>query len=238
MVTLTRIEAGRRLAQGLEPFVTDAQLAVVALSAGGMRVAAEIARQFEAPLDIITACRLEVPGRLHSAFGAVADGSTLTLPDRVSALGLPEDYVAGLVERTRREIEWEASAWRGGAPAVDVTGCTVVLADDGLAEAVLVAAAAQALRAAGAGRVIFVAPSAGGDLCRALERLVDGRVLLVEPGAPVAACPCLRDPTFAQTTRLDVHQMVRRSRPPLVAGRPLSRAGSGPGAGGGVPASS
>jgi len=219
MVILTRIEAGRRLAEGLEPIVTDASLVVVALSAGGMRVAAEIARRFEAPLDIITACRLEVPGRPHSAFGAVADGSALTLPDRVSALGLPEDYITGLVDRTRREIEWEASAWRGGAPPVDVTGCMVVLADDGLGEAVLVAAAAQALRAAGAAQVIFVAPSAAPELCLALERLVDGRVLLYEPGASAAAC--LRDPTFAQTTRLDVHHMVRRSRPAMAVGSPV-----------------
>lgn len=213
MLTLTRIEAGRRLAMGLMPTVKNADVVVVALSPGGARVAAEIARLYEAPLDIITACRLEVPGRSRSAFGAVADGSALTLPDRVAALGLPDDYVTGLVARARREMKLDASAWRGGAPPVDVHGRMVVLADDGLGEAVLVAAAANALRAAGAAQIIFAAPSAGPELCLALAKLVDGRVLLYEPDAPLAAC--VRDPTFAQTTRLDVRNMVRRSRPDL-----------------------
>lgn len=213
MVILTRIEAGRRLAMGLMPTVQGASVVVVALSPGGVRVGAEIARLHEAPLDIITASRLEVPGRARSVFGAVAAGATLLLPSRVAALGLPEDYVAGMVERARREVEQEAGAWRGGAPPVEVQGRVVVLADDGLSEPVLIAVAVQALRAAGAAQVVFAAPNAGPELCQALTDLVDARVLLYEPdAAPIA---CIRDPNFVQTTRMDVRNLVRRSRPDL-----------------------
>ncbi len=218
MVILTRIEAGRRLAMGLMPTVKGSNVVVVALSPGGVRVAAEIARLYEAPLDIITASRLEVPGRARSVFGAVATGATLLLPDRVAAMALPADYVAGMVERCQREVEQEASAWRGGAPPVDVAGLTVVLGDDGLSEPVLIAAAVQALRTAGASQVVFAAPNAGPELCQALTDLVDARVLLYEPDSVPAAC--IRDANFVQTTRFDVRNMVRRSRPdlPVVTG--------------------
>lgn len=218
MVILTRIEAGRRLAMGLMPAVKGTNVVVVALSPGGVRVAAEIARLYEAPLDIITANRLEVPGRARSVFGAVAAEATLLLPDRVAALGLPDDYVAAMVERCRRQVEEEAGAWRGGAPPVDLAGRVVVLADDGLSEPVLIAAAVQALRTAGAAQVIFAAPNAGPELCQALTDLVDARVLLYEPDTMPAAC--VRDANFVQTTRLDVRNMVRRSRPelPVVTG--------------------
>ncbi len=218
MVILTRIEAGRRLAMGLMPSVKGADVVVLALSPGGVRVAAEIARLYEAPLDIIAAARLEVPGRPRSCFGAVAAGTALTLPDRVAALELPDDYVEGLIVRARREVDHEAAAWRGGAPPINVAGLTAVLADDGLSEAVLVAAALRALRAAGAAQVVFAAPNAGPELCQSLTDLVDARLLLFEPDAHTPAC--VRDPNFAQTTRLDVRNMVRRSRPdlPVVTG--------------------
>lgn len=215
MLTMSRIEAGRRLAMGLMPAVKGADLVVVALSPAGTRVAAEIAQLHGAPLDIITACRLDVPGRARSAFGAVADGSTFTMPERVATLGLPDDYVDWLVARAHREVERDATASRGGAPPVDLHGKVAILVDDGLSEPVLVAAGAKALREGGAARVIFAAPSAAGEFCRLLEDLVDGLVLLFEPDAAAAAC--VRDPTFAQVTRVDVRNMVRRSRPDLAA---------------------
>lgn len=215
MLIMSRIEAGRRLAMGLMPTVKGADLVVVALSPAGARVAAEIARLHEAPLDVITACRLEVPGRARSAFGAVANGSTFTIPERVATLGLPDDYVDWLVARAQREVERDASASRGGAPPVDPHGKVVILVDDGLSEAVLVAAGAKALREAGAASVIFAAPSAGAELCQLLGSLVDGLVLLYQRDAAAAAC--VRDPTFAQVTRVDVRNMVRCSRPDLAA---------------------
>lgn len=215
MVTMSRIEAGRNLGIGLMPTVKGADLVVVALSPAGARVAAEVAQMHEAPLDVITACRLEVPGRARSAFGAVANGSTFTIPERMATLGLPEDNLDWLVARAQREVERDSVALRGSAPPVDLHGKVAVLVDDGLSEAVLVVAGAKALREGGAARVIFAAPGAGAELCHQLEGLVDGLVLLHEPDAAGAAC--LRDPTFAQVTRVDVRNMVRRSRPDLAA---------------------
>ncbi len=214
MLTLTRSDAGRRLALGLSALVKDPPV-VFAVSAGGARVASEIARAFEAPLDVIVAKRLEVSGRPHSIFGAVADGATLILGDRVRQLGLPQDYVTAMAELAHREADRTARSWRGGAPPVAFENRTAILADDGLSEALLVAAAARGLRQLGAARVIYAAPSASPALCDALSSVCDGRLLLFERDTPVATLIC--DPDFSQTTRFDVRTMVRRSRPDLVA---------------------
>ena len=93
MLILTRAEAGRRLAVGLGALVQDVPV-VVALSAGGARVASEVARALEAPLDVIAVCRLEVPARAPGAFGAVADGWVSPLGTCPSA----EDIAAHLPE--------------------------------------------------------------------------------------------------------------------------------------------
>ncbi len=214
MVTLTRADAGRRLALGLGAMIREVPV-VLALSPGGARVASEIARSFEAPLDVIPVRRLEVSGRPRSTFGAVADGATLILADRVSQLALPDDYVSAMADLAHREIDLMASAWRGGAPAVSLLGRTVVLADDGLSDPVAIAAAAHGLREMGAARVIYASPSASRALCEAVRTECDDFLLLFEDDAASSAFVC--DPDFSQTTRFDVRSMVRRSRPDFAA---------------------
>jgi putative phosphoribosyl transferase len=209
MVILSQEEAGRRLARGLALVFREAPV-VVALSAGGAKVAGEIAHVLGSPLDIIAVTRLEVPGRPRSTFGAVADGAIVLLHERIRALALPQDYVDSLIEMARVEVARVAAAWRGEEQPIPLKGRGVVLADDGRTDAVLVVGAATALRRAGVARLVFATPTACGELCQALEGLVDERILLYEPEGPAATQ--VQDPSFAHTTEFDVHALVRRSR--------------------------
>jgi len=217
MVILTQEEAGRRLAQGVAALLQEVPV-VVAVSAGGVRVAGGVAKVLEGPLDVIGVTRLEVPGRPRSIFGAVADGATILLEARVQELGLPPDYVASLVELAQRDVHRLAAAWRGGEAPVALAGRTVVLVDDGATEAVLVVGAATALREGGVRRLVFTAPSATTELCHALAGIADDRVLLYEQEALQATQ--VRDPSFAHTTDFDVHALVRRSRQSLAVVAP------------------
>lgn len=209
MVILTQEEAGRRLAQGVGALVQEVPV-VIAASAGGVRVAGELALALEAPLDVIGVTRLDVPGRARSVFGAVADGTTILLERRVRDLGLPPDYLASLVELAHRKVDRLTAAWRGCEPAVPIAGRTVILADDGSTEALILVGAATALREAGARQIILAAPTASGELCQALHGVADARVLLYEE-QPIRG-PQVRDPSFANTTDHDIHALVRQSR--------------------------
>lgn len=214
MLMLTRAEAGRRLAQGLGALMTEVPL-VAAISPGGVRVASEIARDLGAPLDVVAGYRLEVPGRDHSLFGAVADGTTILLPERIRALGLPEDYVNGLVGLARQEVEQDARAWRAGALPLNAAGGTVVLVDDGLSDGILVAAAARALAEQGPRRMLYAAPMATAELLASLPSCCQEHCLLFEADEPMHTIIC--DSEFEQTTRLEVGAMVRRSRGTIAA---------------------
>lgn len=209
MVVLSQEEAGRRLARGLALVLRETPL-VLALSPAGARVAGEIGRVLGAPLDMIAVTRLEVPGRPRSTFGAVADGAIVLLHDRIRALGLPQDYVNGLIELARAEVDRVTAAWRGGESALPLKDRTVVLADDGCMEAVLLVGAATALRQAGVSRLYLATPTASAELCQALQGLIDERIVLYEPECLDTAQ--VRDPSFAHTTEFDVHALVRRSR--------------------------
>lgn len=217
MVVLSQEDAGRRLARGLALVVRETPL-VLALSPGGASVAGEIARVLCAPLDIIATTRLDVPGRARSTFGAVADGAIVLLHDRIRTLGLPRDYVDGLIELARAEVDRVAAAWRGRESALPLKGRTVVLADDGAADPVLVVGAATALRQAGVAKLFLATPTASAELCQALHGLIDERIMLYEPEGTAATQ--VRDPSFAQTTEFDVHALVRRSRENAVVPAP------------------
>ncbi|MDX2120840.1 MAG: phosphoribosyltransferase family protein [Gemmatimonadota bacterium] len=212
MLILTRTDAGRRLAAGLGPLLVEPPV-ILALSANGAQVAGEIAAAFRAPLDIMAVRRLEVPGRAHAIFGAVADGTTILDEDRVRELGLPEEYVRGLVAAASADTAHCAAAWREGADPINLAGRTVVLVDDGQCEVLAVTAAARALATCGASRVLFVAPTGSRMLAARMAALGIETLFLIEPGAPFGAL--VRDANFAQTTPHEVGTLVRRSRPDL-----------------------
>ena len=207
MVILSQLEAGRRLARGVSLVLGDTPL-VLAISAGGARVAAEMARVLGAPFDMMAGQRLEVPGRPHSVFGAVADGTVVLLADRIRQLELPPGYVDSLIELAREQVGRITATRRGSEQAIPFAGRSVVLVDDGSADAILVRSAATALREAGAKRLVFAAPLASMDLYQELQALVDDRVLLEEPGSTTQ----VRDPSFSQTTEFDIHDLVSSNR--------------------------
>src|SRR5262245_48276174 len=128
MVTVSREEAGRRLSHGVSLVLPQTPL-VLALSPGGFKVAAELARQLSAPLDVMAVSRLEVPGRRRSVFGAVSGRAAVVLPDRIRQLDLHPEYVYSLIQVARAEVERVTANRRGSASAIPLEGRPVVLVD-------------------------------------------------------------------------------------------------------------
>lgn len=208
MILLTRTEAGRRIAAGLAALVREPPV-VMALSRSGARVADEVAGILEAPLDMVCARRLEVPGRPHSVFGAVANGVIRVDEDVTRRLGLPNEYVDRLAELAMQNAEEITRSSRGGLAPLPLGGFTVVLVDDGCAEPVLVEAAIGVLREKGVRRLVFAAPSWSVEGRTRLAPLVDEALILYEPEeGPAMLC----DAAFAQTTATELRRMIHESR--------------------------
>lgn len=175
-----RIEAGRELAEELarRGYADRLDVTVLGIPRGGVEVAAEVADRLKAPLDVAVVRKIGSPGNPEFAAGAVdPDGRVYPNPQAgVGEAWLREAAVPEHAEALRR-IE----AYRGGRPALAVSGKTVVLVDDGIATGLTALAALSWLRGRGATRTVLAAPAMAPDTVRRLERECDEIVALETP---------------------------------------------------------
>src|SRR6476620_1489279 len=100
-----RRQAGRLLAARLEDWRDNPGLLVLALPRGGVPVAAEVAHELHAPLDILVVRKLGTPGHEELAMGAIASGGVRVLnPEIVESLGIDSDVIEEVAAREQLEL--------------------------------------------------------------------------------------------------------------------------------------
>ena len=146
------------------------------------------------------------------AMGAIATGGVrVTNEEVVRQLRIPADEIEAAAAREARELERRERAYRGGRPAPDLRGRTVILVDDGLATGSTMRAAARALRALGPARVVVAVPVGAPQTCEEFRAEVDEVVCAMTP-EPFRGVGQWYD-DFAQTSDSEVHDLLGRSAP-------------------------
>jgi len=186
-----RADAGRRLATAVahrvaaRPDLAERSPVVLGLPRGGVPVAAGVARELGAPLDVLVVRKLGLPGQPELAMGAIAGVAgdvEVVRNDTVLALAPVDEetflevYAAEVAELRRRE-----SAYRGDRPPAEVAGCTTVVVDDGLATGSTMRAAVAAVRHGRPAAVVVAVPVGSRDTCARLAGEVDEVVCLTSP---------------------------------------------------------
>ena len=157
---------------------------VLALPRGGVPVAEVIAEQLKLPLDVFLVRKLGVPTQPEFAFGAIAEGGIRVLNrDVIAAVGLTQEQVERISAEEQQELDRRADAYRGGAPARDLGGRTVILVDDGVATGSTMYAAVMAIRQHEPRRIIVAVPVGAPDALALLQQVAD------EVICPLAADP-------------------------------------------------
>jgi len=150
-----RTEAGRFLAESLSKYAKRPDVVVLGLPRGGVPVAFEVARALNAPLDVFVVRKLGAPWQPELAMGAIATGGVRVLNnDVVRGLGITNEEIESVAAEEQKELERRERVYRGGRPAPDVSGRTVILVDDGVATGTTMRAAIAALRKLGPARII------------------------------------------------------------------------------------
>lgn len=185
MLFQDRQDAGRQLAQRLV-HLKDQQPSplVLGLPRGGVVVAAEIARELHAPLDVLVVRKLGAPFQPELALGAVTDGEQpryVLNSDLVSGLGVDDDYLRHEIAQQFEEVKRRQEFYRRGRAAGPIKGRTIIVVDDGIATGATVRAGIAALRQNQPARVILAVPVAPPETVETLKGDVDEVVCLQAP---------------------------------------------------------
>ncbi len=210
MVFSNRADAGRQLAAKLAEYAHLPNVLVLALPRGGVPVAFEVAEALDAPLDLFLVRKLGVPGHEELAMGAIATGGVRVLNEEVvRGLDIPEEVIATIAAKEQEELQRRERLYRGDRPAPEVTGCIVILVDDGLATGSTMRAAVAALRRQHPARIIVAVPVGAPETCAELGAEADEVVCAQTPEPFYAVGLWYAD--FSQTTDAEVRDLLKRA---------------------------
>jgi predicted phosphoribosyltransferase len=166
-----RTQAGKLLADAVKSSL-HGDVVVIGLPRGGVPVAAQVAAECRAPLDVYLVRKIGTPGQQELASGAIASGGVVVWNKRVlQSLGLTPSDLRETVEVEEAEIRRREHAIRSAlTPAIVVTNKTVVLVDDGVATGATMRAAIRAIKQSSPKEIVVALPVAPEDTCAEFER--------------------------------------------------------------------
>jgi len=213
-----RTEAGLFLAETLSTYANRDDVVVLALPRGGVPVAAEVAKNLNAPLDVFVVRKLGLPGHPELAMGAIASGGVRVFNGEVvNALRISDEVIDAVSAEELIELQRRERAYRAGLPPLDVEGKTAIVVDDGVATGSTMLAAVSALRQLNAARIVVAAPVIASSTYSDMQRAADEVAAVMMPEHFYAVGQWYED--FFQTSDQEVRDLLAEAsrRQPIEA---------------------
>jgi predicted phosphoribosyltransferase len=205
MLLLDRSEIGRELAGRLAAW-NWRQPVVMAIPPGGVLIGLAIAQRLNAPLDVVSALEVLLPGPRGTRLGAVAPGVFIPAPESSQ---VDPGYLARLREAdTGRQLADE-KAYRGRQPPIELGGRDVIVVDDGWATPLMIHAAIESVARRGPAGITFASAEC---LVEAQQR-IGRRATIVSLQVPRACRDLLlMDQRLCQMTQPEAARLIASTR--------------------------
>lgn len=205
-----RGDAGAQLAEHLEAYCGQDVL-VLGIPRGGVPVAAEVARRFNAELDVVVSRKLGAPFQPELAIGAVtANGGRYVNRALMQGAGVTPAFLQAVAAEEMAEARRREARFRGKRRPLRIEGRIVILIDDGLATGATMRAAVRSLRKHQPARLIVAIPVGAPETCVALRAEVDEVIAVHEPERFVAVGLHYQD--FRPTQDQEIEHLLRAAQ--------------------------
>ena len=156
---------------------------MLAIPAGGVPVAAAIARSLGLRMQVAPVSKVLLPWTTESGFGAVAfDGSAWIDQRAVDSYGLKQEQVDRALADAHAKVERRNR--RFNTALRNLAGRTVIVVDDGVAAGSTMRTAIAALRKQGVAAIVVAVPTGHEVSLQALRKLADEVVCADIRGGP------------------------------------------------------
>ena len=157
-----RHEAARQLAANLS-FLKDDNPLVLGLPNYGVPIAAVVAEELDAVLDIILIAKLSRPDHPNQTVAAVDEHGRISMIQSAARLyHVTAQEMIGPARAAFTELQRRRARFRAVLPETNVRGRTVIIVDHGVETGATMLAAIASVRDRGARRVIAAAPAGSG----------------------------------------------------------------------------
>jgi predicted phosphoribosyltransferase len=205
-----RVEAGKKLAAALVGY-RGRNVVVLGIPRGGVVVANEVAKELEAPLDIVVTRKIEAPGEPEFALGAVTqEGDVLMDRQAAESLGATPAYLDDQIRKKKEEVNDRMRRLRGDVSFPALEGRVVLIIDDGIATGSSVSAAVMSVKKRRPKEIVVAVPVAPRDAVEALGEDGTKVVCLETPGPFLAIGEFYGD--FEQVEDIEVKRILDESR--------------------------
>jgi predicted phosphoribosyltransferase len=132
----------------------------MAITAGGLPVAVQIAKLLALPLDVAVVSKITLPWNTEVGYGAVAFDGTARLNDElVGRLSLTDQQIKEGILETEEKVRRRNLLFRGDRPLPSLSDRAAILVDDGLASGFTMQVAVEALLKASSSEVVVAVPT-------------------------------------------------------------------------------
>lgn len=177
MVFQDRTEAGRLLAEKVKKYA-DKNTVVYGLPRGGVVIAAEIARELKAPLEVVIARKIGHPLQPEFGIAALSENGHVIKNEKYIAT-VDENWLAGEIERQKTASQSRRNLYTN-QKKISAKSTIAILADDGIATGLTTKAAIADLRDQKPKKLILAVPVAPTEVADELKPLVDETIILNE----------------------------------------------------------
>lgn len=210
-----RAAAGAALASRLGAYDGRSDVVVLGLPRGGVPVAAVLARQLGAPLDVLVVRKLGLPRHPEVAMGAVAGAAgaleVVRNPEVLQHAHVTDEEFDRVLAAEVDEMRRRESIYRGSRQSVSLQGRVVLVVDDGLATGATMRVAAHVIQRQEPARIVLTAPVGPPDVCTALAGEADELVCPWQPPDFSAVGAAYR--VFGQTSNDEVRRLLGAANP-------------------------
>ncbi|MHC4776430.1 MAG: phosphoribosyltransferase family protein [Planctomycetota bacterium] len=203
-----RLEAAQELSGALA-FLKPQDPLILGVPNDGVPIAAAIAEQLEAPLDILLIAKLtsqQVPGQVVGAVDEQGRISMVQAAARWHQLSAKE--MIGPAREAFAELQQRRARFRAVLPETDVRGRSVIVVDHGVETGATMLAAIASLRDRGADKVIVAAPAGSGKATWQLHETADTVVIPHTPSRFKGVSQFYED--FSEVTDREVEEILQK----------------------------